>query len=73
MKTSTSDGNHGIQWTACTQLDDVDLADDLSLLAHTDQRMQVKTTSVAAISASVGLNIHKGKATSSNTTRRTPT
>ncbi|VDP75229.1 unnamed protein product [Schistosoma mattheei] len=39
------------------QLDDLDFADDLDLLLHTQQKMQVKTTSVAA----VGLNIHNGK------------
>ncbi|VDP64905.1 unnamed protein product [Schistosoma curassoni] len=39
------------------QLDDLDFADDLYLLSHTQQQMQEKTTSVAA----VGLNIHKGK------------
>ncbi|VDO52546.1 unnamed protein product [Schistosoma margrebowiei] len=34
---------------------------DLALLPHTHQRMQSKTTSVAAVSASLGLSIHKGK------------
>ncbi|VDP57499.1 unnamed protein product [Schistosoma mattheei] len=43
------------------QLDDLDFADDLALLSHTEQQMQEKTTSVAATSAAVGLNIHKGK------------
>ncbi|VDP39678.1 unnamed protein product [Schistosoma curassoni] len=45
------------------QLDDLDVADDLALLSHTQQLMQEKTTSVAAASAAatVGLNIHKGK------------
>ncbi|VDP18586.1 unnamed protein product [Schistosoma margrebowiei] len=61
MKTSTSEGKHGIQWTSGMQLDDLDFADDLSLLSQTQQQMQEKTTSVAAASAAVGLNIHKGK------------
>ncbi|VDP61829.1 unnamed protein product [Schistosoma mattheei] len=43
------------------QLDDLDFTDDLTLLSHTQQQMQEKTTSVAAVSAVVGLNIHKGK------------
>ncbi|VDP33187.1 unnamed protein product [Schistosoma margrebowiei] len=43
------------------QLDDLDFADDLALLSQTQQQMQEKTTSVAAASAAVGLNIHKGK------------
>ncbi|VDO59346.1 unnamed protein product [Schistosoma margrebowiei] len=43
------------------QLDDLDFADDLALLSHTHEQMQIKTANVAAVSASVGLNIHKGK------------
>ncbi|VDO65148.1 unnamed protein product [Schistosoma margrebowiei] len=61
MKTSTSEGKHGIQWTSKMQLDDLDFADDLALLSQTQQQMQEKTTSVAAASAAIGLNIHKGK------------
>ncbi|VDP30378.1 unnamed protein product [Schistosoma margrebowiei] len=61
MKTSTFEGKHGIQWTSMVQLDDLDFANDLALLSHTQQQMQEKTTSVAAASAAVGLNIHKGK------------
>ncbi|VDP61712.1 unnamed protein product [Schistosoma curassoni] len=61
MKMSTSEGKHGIQRTARIQLDDLDFADDLALLSHTQQQMQEETTSIAAASAAVGLNIHKGK------------
>ncbi|VDO70965.1 unnamed protein product [Schistosoma margrebowiei] len=61
MRTSTSEGKHGIQWTARSQLDDLDFADDLALLSHTHEQMQTKTASVAAVSASIGLSIHKGK------------
>ncbi|VDO82513.1 unnamed protein product, partial [Schistosoma curassoni] len=43
------------------QLDDLDFADNLALLSQTQQQMQEKTSSVAAASAAVGLNIHKGK------------
>ncbi|VDO54836.1 unnamed protein product [Schistosoma margrebowiei] len=43
------------------QLDDLDFADELTLLSQTQQQMQKKTTSVAAASATVGLNINKGK------------
>ncbi|VDO65291.1 unnamed protein product [Schistosoma margrebowiei] len=42
-------------------LDDLDIADDLALLSQTQQQMQEKTNSVAAASAAIGLNIHKGK------------
>ncbi|VDP21340.1 unnamed protein product [Schistosoma margrebowiei] len=58
---STSGRKHGIYWTAGMQLDDLDFADDLALLSHTQQQMQEKTTSVATASTAVGLNIHKGK------------
>ncbi|VDP50123.1 unnamed protein product [Schistosoma mattheei] len=61
MKTSTSEGNHGIQWTSRKQLDNLDFADDLALLSQTQQQMQEKMTSVEAASAAVDLNIHKGK------------
>ncbi|KAH9583018.1 LINE-1 retrotransposable element ORF2 protein [Schistosoma haematobium] len=61
MKTSTSEGKHGIQWTAQNQLDDLDFADDLALLSRTREQIQIKTANVAAVSASVGLSIHKGK------------
>ncbi|VDP36254.1 unnamed protein product [Schistosoma curassoni] len=61
MKTSTSEGKRGIQWTSRMQLDDLDFADDLNLLSQTQQQMQEKTNSVAAASAALGLNIHKGK------------
>ncbi|VDP23273.1 unnamed protein product [Schistosoma margrebowiei] len=43
------------------QLNDLDFADDLALLSQTQQQMQEKTTSVAAASVAIGLNIHKGK------------
>ena len=50
-----------IQWTPWKQLDDLDFADDLALLSHTQQQMQEKTSYVAQFSACVGLNIHRGK------------
>ncbi|VDP31479.1 unnamed protein product [Schistosoma margrebowiei] len=61
MKTSTSEGKHGIQWTSRMRLDDLDFADDLALLSQRQQQMQEKTNSVALASTEVGLNIHKGK------------
>ncbi|VDO64609.1 unnamed protein product [Schistosoma margrebowiei] len=39
----------------------MDSADDLALLSRTHEQMQTKTDSVAAVSATVGLSIHKGK------------
>ena len=43
------------------QLDDLDFANDLALLSHTQQQLQEKTSTVADTSARIGLNIHKGK------------
>ncbi|VDP15976.1 unnamed protein product [Schistosoma margrebowiei] len=43
------------------QLDDLDFADDLALLSHTHEQMQIETASVAAVSELVGLNINKGE------------
>ncbi|VDP17263.1 unnamed protein product [Schistosoma margrebowiei] len=61
MKTSTSQRKHEIQWTARNQLDNLDFADELSLLFRTYHHVKVNTTSVAAAYASVGVNIHNGK------------
>ncbi|VDO48311.1 unnamed protein product [Schistosoma margrebowiei] len=61
MKNSTSQERHGIRWICWVRLDDLNFTDDLAPLSYTHQQMQVKTTSVADASASVGLNIHKGK------------
>ncbi|VDP85697.1 unnamed protein product [Schistosoma mattheei] len=61
MKTSTPEGKHGIQWTAQNQLDDLDFADDQAFLSHTHKQIQIMTASVAAVTAPVGLNIHKEK------------
>ncbi|VDO62417.1 unnamed protein product [Schistosoma margrebowiei] len=49
VPTSTSEGKHGIQSKAKMQLDDLDFADNLTLLSHTQQQMQEKTTSVADV------------------------
>ncbi|VDP36904.1 unnamed protein product [Schistosoma margrebowiei] len=64
MKMSTSGEKHGIQWTTRMQLNDLDFADDLALLPHTQQQMQEKTMSVAGASAVVSLNIYKRKSKS---------
>ncbi|VDP43681.1 unnamed protein product [Schistosoma curassoni] len=61
MKASTSEGKHGIQWAARMQLDDLDFADDLALLSQSQQQMQEKMITVAAASAALDLNTHRGK------------
>ncbi|KAL3866275.1 hypothetical protein ACJMK2_043583 [Sinanodonta woodiana] len=61
MTTTTNWRRNGIQWTLWSQLEDLDFADDLALLSHSQQQMQEKTNILAATSAQVGLNIHKDK------------
>ena len=61
MKESTAGRRNGIQWTPWTQLDDLDFADDLALLSHTQAQMQEKTTVLDSLSRSIGLHIHAGK------------
>ena len=61
MKTSTEQKRNGIQWTLWKQLEDLDFADDLALLSHTQQQMQEKTNMVADNSARLGLTINRGK------------
>ncbi|CAH2326140.1 Hypothetical predicted protein [Pelobates cultripes] len=61
MKTFTSKCRNGIQWTLWSQLDDLNFADDLALLSHSQQQMQEKISVLAAALAQVGLIIHKEK------------
>ncbi|KAL3858042.1 hypothetical protein ACJMK2_012658 [Sinanodonta woodiana] len=61
MTTTTNGRINGIQWTSWSQLEDLDFADDLALLSHSQQQMQDKTNILAATSAQVGINIHKDK------------
>ncbi|VDO96580.1 unnamed protein product [Schistosoma margrebowiei] len=58
MKTSTSERMHRRRHIGWMQLD---LTYDLFLLSHTHQQIQVNINSVAAVSASVDLNVHNGK------------
>ncbi|VDP46946.1 unnamed protein product [Schistosoma margrebowiei] len=43
------------------QLDNLEFTEDLALVSHTQQQIQENTTSVAALSPIVGLNINKRK------------
>ena len=44
IKETTTGSRNGIQWTILDQLENLDFADDLALLAHTYTRMQAKPT-----------------------------
>ena len=63
MKKTTEQGKNGIQWTLWTQLEDLDFADDIALLSHTQQQMQAKMDRMAEVAGGVGLRINKGKST----------
>ena len=61
MRTTTEGKKNGIQWTPWTQLEDLHFADDLALLSHNRDQMQVKTTGLAATSERTGLKINRCK------------
>ena len=61
MKGTTEGTRNGIQWTLWNQLEDLDFADDLALLAHSHQQIQDKTSKLKTISSQVGLDIHPQK------------
>lgn len=62
MKTSMTPPR-GIQWTLSSKLEDLDFADDVSLLSHLFQHIQLKTESLQTVARSTGLelNIKKTK------------
>ena len=57
MKQSTA-GKKGIQWTFIKQLEDLDFADDISLLSHKQQDAQEKLRRVAEEAGKTGLQIN---------------
>ena len=74
MRETTRGKNNGIQWTLFEQLDDLDFADDLALLAHNQNQMQDKTRRLETFSAKTGLkiNLRKTELIKINTTANTP-
>jgi len=61
MRQTTSDRPRGIQWTLFSQLEDLDFADDLSLLSSKQEHLQQKTERLNTFSKQVGLNISRKK------------
>jgi hypothetical protein len=47
-----------IQWTMFNQLDDLDFADDITLLSHSHQQMQEKLTQVERRAVETGQSIN---------------
>jgi hypothetical protein len=60
MKTSMHQPR-GIQWALISKLEDLDFADDVSLLSHQLQQMQQKTESPYQTAKSTGLDINIDK------------
>ena len=60
MKNTLQEGNTGIRWT---KLENLDFADDITLLSSTRQHIQTKTDKLAHEAGKVGLkvNVHKCK------------
>ncbi|XP_052280960.1 uncharacterized protein LOC127878474 [Dreissena polymorpha] len=58
---------HDRQLTDAFELEDLDFADDLALLSHTQQQMHEKTNIVADNSARLSLTINRGKNKASRT------
>ena len=61
MKRVTMNVKRGITWTLMDTLEDLDFADDIVILAHRHQDIQMKTNDVALIGRQVGLNINTDK------------
>lgn len=61
MKSTLNGSNTGIRWTLFTNLEDLDYADDLALLSHTEHHMQSKTTTLQYNANNIGLKINVNK------------
>jgi len=51
----------GIQWISGKSLEDLEYADDLALLSHSLNQMQVKTKSLEEVAMSVRLQVSEDK------------
>lgn len=61
MRKTTEDSPRGIRWGLFSTLEDLDFADDLTLLSHTHQHIQEKTNRLQAHGQQVGLRISTKK------------
>ena len=61
MKQSTAGKRMGIQWTFVKQLEDLDSADNISILSHNQQDTQEKLRRVAEEAGKTVLQINIGK------------
>ncbi len=61
MRKSVGGRKRGIRWTLREQIEDLDYADDLSLLSHTGIDMKEKTNRLRDYTEQVGLKINAKK------------
>ena len=61
MRRTTKKHQDVILWTLTTRLEDLDFADNISLLSHNHRGMQSKLTRLAKISIQMGLSISKSR------------
>lgn len=61
MKETTEGRRNGIQWTMWEQLDDLDFADDIVLLSHTQTQMQEKSDTLSQTAIKLGLSPNTAK------------
>ena len=61
MRQATTDRRTGLQWTFTKQLEDLDFADDISLLSHKHQDAQEKLNRVSEEASKTGLQINTKK------------
>ena len=57
-KTTTANNNTGIRWKMTTKLDDLDFADDITLLSSSKDHMQNKFNSLNNYATQTGLKIN---------------
>ena len=58
MRNTTKTSKTGIQWTLTNQLEDLDYADDICLLSHTQEHAQSKLTLLSEQAAMTGMKIN---------------
>ena len=61
MKVTTTNSRRGIRWTLTTYLEDLDYADDISLLSSRQRDMQEKTDILNETAQTLGLKANTSK------------
>ena len=58
MRQTTADIPRGIRWGTFTILEDLNFADDISMLSHTHQHIQKKSSRIEKYAGQIGLKIN---------------